>query len=83
MGNMLGSAIRDLVVAFKPTGGVYLTGSVALALGEYFVQETGFLQRFVHPGAVHDAWIEKIPIHLVTDSHVTVKGALELAKVDA
>ena len=80
MGNMLGSAIRDLVVAFKPTGGIYLTGSIALALGDYFTHETEFLQRFVHPGATHDSWIEKIPIYLVTDSHVAVKGALELAR---
>lgn len=80
LGNMLGSALRDLAVAFRPSGGVYLTGSVALALGEYLTQETGFLHRFVQRGAVHDTWIDKIPVYMVTDSHVAVKGALELAK---
>lgn len=80
MGNMLGSAIRDLVVAFKSTGGVYLTGSISLALGEYFASETDFLKRFVHKGAAHDTWIEKIPVYLVTDPHVAVKGALSVAQ---
>jgi len=80
LGNMLGSVIRDLCVAFSATGGVYMTGSIALALGEYFARETGFLQRFVHQGATHDTWIQKIPIYLIIDPHVAVKGALELAK---
>lgn len=80
LGSMLGSAIRDLAVTFVASGGIYLTGSVALALGEYLAAETNMLMRFVHHGAAHDSWIEKIPVYLVTDPHVAAKGALSLAK---
>ncbi len=80
LGGMLGSVIRDLTVAFKATGGIYLTGSIALALGEYFMEQTDFSGRFVHKGASHDSWVQKIPIYLITDPHVAVKGALAVAR---
>ena len=83
LGDMLGSFIRDLAVVFKPTGGIYLIGSVSLGLGDYFAEKTDFIKRFIHPGATHDGWIEKIPIYLITDSHVAVKGALSLAGQDS
>jgi len=76
---MFGSITRDLTLAYKATGGIYLTGSVALALGEYLVHETSFLERFIHNGAPHDFWLQHVPIYLVTDPHVAVKGALSLA----
>lgn len=80
LGNMLGSTMCDLAIAFVATGGVYLTGSVALALGEYLAVETNMLQRFARNGSVHDSWLEKTPIYLITDPHVAAKGALSLAK---
>lgn len=80
MGAMIGSVIRDLTVAYKATGGVFLTGSVALALGEYFAENTELKDRFVRSGAVHDTWLENVPISLVTDPNVAVVGALALAK---
>ena len=80
LGAMVGSVVRDLTVAYKATGGVYLTGSVALALGEYFASDTEFKDRFVRRGAVHDTWLEKVPIDLVTDPNVAAVGALALAK---
>lgn len=80
LGAMLGSALRDLAVAFRATGGIYLTGSYILAVGQYLSDETDLLQRFVHPGAVHEEWIAKIPLYLVDDPHVAVKGALQLAE---
>lgn len=80
MGAMLGSVMRDLALAYKATGGVYLTGSVAMALGEYLAENTKLLERFVLKGAVHDSWLEKVPINLVTDPNIAVRGALTLAK---
>lgn len=80
LGAMIGSVVRDLTCAYKATGGVYLTGSVALALGEYFAENTEFNNRFIRQGAVHDSWLEKVPIHLVTDPNVAVVGALALAR---
>lgn len=79
LGNMLGSAMCDLAITFVATGGVYLTGSVALALGEYLAAETNMLQRFARNGSVHDTMLEKMPIYLVADPHVAAKGALSLA----
>ena len=79
LGNMIGAVIRDYAVLFKATGGIYLTGSVALGLADYFVRNTDFTKRFVHRGAVHDTWVSNIPIFLVTDPHITVKGALSLS----
>lgn len=80
LGAMIGSVIRDLACAYKATGGVYLTGSVALALSEYLFENTELKQRFVRVGATHDTWLEKVPVYLVTDPNVAVVGALELAK---
>lgn len=80
LGNMLGSAMYDLAVAFVASGGVYLTGSVALALGEYLAANTDMLERFAHNGSVHDSLLDKMPIYLVTDPHVAAKGALSLAR---
>jgi glucokinase len=80
LGAMLGSVIRDLAVADVAKGGVYLTGSVALGLSEYLAESTEFNQRFVHHGATHDEWLERVPIQLVTDPNVAVVGALALAK---
>jgi glucokinase len=80
LGAMVGSTIRDLTLAFKASGGVYLTGSVALGLGDLLAKHTPMNQRFVHDGAVHAAWLEHVPIYLVTDPNVAVLGALALAK---
>ena len=80
MGAMVGSALRDWAVTYHATGGVYVTGSVALALGEYFAQNTEMNDRFVVPGPEKDTWLERVPISLVTDPHVAVVGALALAK---
>jgi glucokinase len=80
---MLGSVIRDHAIAFKATGGVYLTGSIAMALSEYFAEKTNFMERFARPGAQADEWVEKIPIYLVTNPQVAVVGALALAKEQA
>jgi glucokinase len=80
MGAMFGSLLRDWTEVYHATGGVYLTGSVALALSEYFAQSTDMLARFVESGPEHDTWLEKVPISLVTDPNVAVVGALALAK---
>jgi glucokinase len=80
MGAMIGSVLRDLAVTYKASGGLYLTGTVALALGEYLAKETELCERFVRRGAVHDSWLKDIPINLITDPNVAVVGALALAK---
>jgi glucokinase len=80
MGALVGSVLRDWAVTYHATGGVYLTGSVSLALGEYLAQRTKMNDRFTEPGPEKDTWLEKVPISLVKDPHVAVVGALALAK---
>jgi glucokinase len=80
MGALLGAAMRDWTLTYHATGGVYLTGSVALALGEYLAQHTDMNDRFAVNGPENDTWLEKVPISLVTDPNVAVVGALSLAK---
>lgn len=80
LGAMVGSVIRDLMLAYNAAGGVYLGGSVSLALGEYFAENTEMNNRIIRPGAVFDEHVTKIPVHLVTNPNVAVLGALEMAK---
>lgn len=80
LGAMIGSLLRDLAVTYVATGGVYLTGSVALALSEYLATSSPLNERFIRPTAVHDTWLTKVPIYLVTDPNVAVVGALALAQ---
>jgi glucokinase len=80
MGAMLGSALRDWTLAYHATGGVYLTGSVALALVEYFAKNTEMNDRFTTPGPEVDSWLEDVPINLVADPNIAVMGALALAE---
>jgi glucokinase len=80
MGALLGSYLGDLALAFKATGGIYLTGSVALGLAEYWAEQTDFTDRFNKTGGVHADWLANVPIYLATDPNVGVAGALALAK---
>lgn len=81
MGAMIGSVLRDLAVTYLSTGGIYLTGSIALTMGEYFAAHTEMNERFVRTGAAHDAVLERMPISLLTDPHIAARGALSLARM--
>ncbi len=79
--------LADYTLVYKATGGVYLTGSVALALGEYLADKTSFTKAFVRVGSKeHAPWLEdflsNVPIYLVTNPNVAVSGALSLAQAD-
>lgn len=85
MGTFVGNILADFALICKATGGVYLTGSVALGLSEYWAEHTGLAEAFVRTGSAgHAPWLEEfmnaIPIYLSTDPHVAVKGALALAE---
>ena len=67
-------------VTFVATGGIYLTGSLALGLGRYLAANTSMINRFLHPGSQHDDMLETIPLYLITDEHTAVKGALSAAQ---
>lgn len=80
LGGLTGSLLRDLALVSKATGGIYLTGSMALGLGEYLAEHTALIEQFVGQGAAHADWLQNIPIYLVTDPDVATKGALLLAQ---
>lgn len=85
MGTLVGSILASYALVFKATGGIYLTGSVSVGLGEYWAKHTDFAKAFMRKGMPeHAPWLEAmtsaIPIYLSTDPHVAVAGALELAK---
>lgn len=85
MGSLVGNVLADFALSFRSTGGIYMTGSVSLGLSEYWAEHTGFTKAFIRRGTPdHAAWLENmlldIPIYLLTDSYVSAKGALALAK---
>ncbi len=85
MGQLAGNMLADLALVYKASGGIFLTGSLSMALAEYWAQNTAFTPSFIRTGTDgHAAWLEgylsNLPIYLVTDPHVAVNGALELAK---
>lgn len=85
MADLTATGLSNVALAYKASGGIYLTGSVALALGEYWAEKTKFKRAFIRRGTSdHAPWIEEflgnIPIYLVTDPHIAVKGALVLAE---
>lgn len=80
LGSILGQHTRNRAVGTLPTGGIFFVGSVMqAAVADYVVSHTPFLKRFVAEGAQHAEMMRAIPVYVVTDSAVAVKGALELA----
>lgn len=85
MGALVGNVLADHALAYKATGGIYLTGSIALGLSEYWAEHTRMNAAFVRKGTPdHSPWLEgflaNIPLYLLTDPNVAVSGALALAK---
>jgi glucokinase len=83
-GTLLGDVLADFALAYKATGGIYLTGSVAVGLGEYLAQSTDMIATFVRTTEKDyiswEKFLSDIPIHLITDPNVAVAGALRIAR---
>jgi glucokinase len=85
MADLAATGLSNVALAFKSSGGIYLTGSLGLGLGEYWAERTSFKKAFIRRGSKdHAEWIEPylrdMPIYLVTDPHIAAKGALVLAQ---
>ena len=79
-GSILGQYLRSRAVATLPTGGIYLIGGVSqLAVVDYFVLKTSFLDDFVMKGVRHDDLLGAIPVHVVTTDLLGALGAAQLA----
>lgn len=84
IGSLVGNVLADLALAYYAVGGVYLTGSVSMALGEYWAEHTGLKKAFVRHGSEeHALWrgdmLEATPIYLINDPHIAAAGAFALA----
>lgn len=79
VGSVFSQFLRNLSVSFMPTAGIYLTGGVMqFEVVRYLVQQTPFLATLLG-GSEHNGWLAEIPIRLVVDKDLGVKGALQLA----
>ena len=80
VGSLLGQYLRNLAVFALPTGGIYLTGGVMkLSVAQYLYEKTSLREAFLG-GATHNNWLADIPLYLIVDPNLGVKGALSLAK---
>jgi glucokinase len=81
LGAILGQFIRNIVLTCLSQGGsVWLMSGVLQAPGvcEMLVEETDFLDRLISMGAEHTDLLETIPVYLITDRQVAVKGAFAM-----
>jgi glucokinase len=78
LGAILGQFVRNMVLTCLSQGGsVWLMSGVLQAPGvcEMLVEETDFLSRLVGMGAEHANLLQTIPVFLITDRQVAVRGA--------
>lgn len=84
-GSILGQYIRNLVLAGmceRDGGSIWLTSGVLQAPGvcEILMKEGTFYDSFVGRGVQHADLMELIPLYLITDRYVTVRGAFAMAQ---
>lgn len=72
-----GSTAGNLALANVPRGGVYLTGGVA-AKNASFMADGTFIAAFRDKPAMR-ALLEQLPVHVVLDEQLGLRGALALA----
>ena len=70
---ILGQTAGDLALACRAEGGVYLAGGIAPKLRQVLEDGT-FLAGFRAKGRFA-AWMEKLPVTLVLDPDIGLKGA--------
>lgn len=78
---ILGAACGDLALAFLATGGVYLTGGMALHLLPE-ISRGGFMRAF-NRKAEHGSITRRIPLHLVLRDDLALLGAASFAREQA
>ncbi len=69
---MLGAFAGDLALAFRASGGVYLTGGVLGHLGDAF-DRAAFLRRFVDKGRYRE-WLAALPVSLIVADDCALRG---------
>ncbi len=72
-----GSFVGNIVLMFRPTGGIYLVGGVT-AKTAYWLQSEFFLDAFLNKGRM-SSLATQTPLFLVTDEDTGLKGIIEFA----
>ncbi|MEA3302302.1 MAG: glucokinase [Pseudomonadota bacterium] len=72
-----GSFVGNIVLMFRPSGGIYLVGGVT-AKTAYWLQSEFFLDAFLNKGRM-SSLAAQTPLFLVTDEDTGLKGIIEFA----
>jgi glucokinase len=70
-----GAAAGNLSMVTLPTGGLYLLGGLSIALEEYIIKEDAFRKSFYNKAMCSGLLKQKIPIFIVRNGLLGVKGA--------
>lgn len=76
---LYGSAAGDLALSLLSTGGLYLLGGLSIALKDLLRDDPIFMQNLNHKGRLSTV-LKNIPIYVVTDSNLGVRGSAEYAR---
>ena len=74
---IFGAFVGNIVLMFRPTGGIYLVGGVT-AKTAYWLQSEFFLDAFLNKGRMSLLAVQT-PLYLVTDEDTGLKGIIEFA----
>ncbi len=77
---IFGAFAGNLAVAFKPRGGLYITGGVS-AKTAHWLQGDNFREAFAHKGRM-SALAMATPVYLVNNERVGLQGAILFAMMD-
>lgn len=75
--SIYGAFVGNIVLMFRPTGGIYLVGGVT-AKTVYWLQSEFFLDAFLNKGRM-SLLAAQTPLYLVTDEITGLKGIIEFA----
>ncbi len=74
---IFGAFAGNIVLMFRPTGGIYLVGGVT-AKTAYWLQSEFFLDAFLDKGRMSSLAVQT-PLYLVNDENTGLKGVIEFA----
>ncbi|MDX2493733.1 MAG: glucokinase [Desulfuromusa sp.] len=76
--NIYGNFVGNLALLWPAYGGIYIAGGIGAKIARWMTT-TAFTAHFLDRGKMR-AMVEKMPIHLVMDDLVGLKGALLVSK---
>lgn len=77
--DIYGSAAGNMALLTLPTGGVYLLGGLSIALEKIITEDDRFMKVFLEKGRLKQLIQKKIPVYLIKNDLIGIKGAEEYA----